>query len=369
MIHLKLILLLSLLAFGCAKQSASEEEVFFLGADLSYVNELLDCGAQYRSNGQLVDPYHLFGEKGANISRIRLWHSPDWKNGYSNYQDVELAIQRSKEAGMQILLDFHYSDTWADPQHQVIPKAWENIDDLNVLKDSLYNYTYQTLASLHAKGLTPEFVQVGNEINIEIMQDSANMVVDTINWERNITLINVGLQAVADFSQDKQAEIQKMIHIAQPENALWWFAAAEQYGLGDYDWMGISYYPKWSIYGLDSLGLAIGSLIKTYRKELMVVETAYPYTLENFDEGKNILGEEALLPNYPATPAGQYAFMKRLTDITTSAGGRGVIWWEPAWVSTDCSTPWNKGSNWENATWFDAGNGNEALEVFKIFTN
>lgn len=342
-------------------------DTFYLGGDMSYVNEMLDCGAEYHDKHKLVDPYQLFGQKGANISRLRLWHNPKWTD-YSNYKDVELAIKRSKEAGMEVLLDFHYSDTWADPQHQVIPKAWEAITDLEVLKDSLYQYTYHTLTALHAKGLTPEWVQVGNEVNIEIMQDSANMNVDTINWERDLSLINAGMKAVDDFSEANGTDVETMIHIAQPENALWWFAEAKRYGIADFDWMGLSYYPKWSSYGLDSLSVALDSLIKTYDKQLMIVETAYPYTLENFDEGKNILGEEALVSGYPATPKGQYDFMKKLIEITSKAGGRGVIYWEPAWVSTDCSTPWNKGSNWENATFFDEGEGNEALEVFDLLS-
>jgi arabinogalactan endo-1,4-beta-galactosidase len=129
----------------------------------------------------------------------------------------------------------------------------------------------------------------------------------------------------------------------------------------------LSYYPKWSIYSLDSLSIAIDSLIKTYNKKLMIVETAYPYTLENFDEGHNILGKEALISGYDATPKGQYSFMKKLKEITFKSGGKGVIYWEPCWVSTACETPWNKGSNWENATYFDAANNNEALPVFDLF--
>ncbi|MFT7233307.1 MAG: arabinogalactan endo-1,4-beta-galactosidase [Cyclobacteriaceae bacterium] len=365
--NIALTLIIITVLVGCkGKFKEGSTEIFYLGGDLSYVNEMIDCGAEYRINGELIDPYELFGKKGANISRLRLWHNPKWTN-YSDYSDVELAIERSKKNGMAVLLDFHYSDTWADPQHQVIPKAWENISELSVLADSLYKYTYQTLHKLHEKDLLPEFVQVGNEINIEILQDSASMVVDTINWKRDLTLINAGLKAVADFCETNGTEVGTMIHIAQPENALWWFAEAEKFGIANFDWIGLSYYPKWSIYSLDSLSIAIDSLIKTYNKKLMIVETAYPYTLENFDEGHNILGKEALISGYDATPKGQYSFMKKLKEITFKSGGKGVIYWEPCWVSTACETPWNKGSNWENATYFDAANNNEALPVFDLF--
>lgn len=358
--------ILLFLFIGCQGQS---DNTFYQGGDLSYLNELLDCGAVFRAEGKKVDPYQLFGDKGANISRLRLWHTPDWKNGYSDFKDVEKAIRLSKEAGMSVLLDFHYSDTWADPQHQVIPKAWEGIENLDVLADSLYQYTYGTLMALYQEGLTPEMVQVGNEVNIEIMQDSANMVVDTINWARNIQLLNAGLKAVGDFSQETGTRIERMMHIAQPENALWWFATAEKYGLGNYEWIGISYYPKWSSYGLDKLSSAIDSLINTYEKEFMIVETAYPHTMNNTDPAHNILGEDALIPGYPATEDGQYGFMKKLMEITRKSSGRGVVYWEPGWVTSDCSTLWGQGSHWDNATFFDAAKGNEALKVFEVFKN
>ncbi|MEM6526621.1 MAG: glycosyl hydrolase 53 family protein [Bacteroidota bacterium] len=365
MVRLTVIFVLIFTGFGSFTQERDQGS-FYLGADLSYVNELLDCGAEYRYNGELVDPYQLFAEKGANISRIRLWHSPGWTD-YSDYEDVALAIQRSKAVGMDVLLDFHYSDTWADPQHQVIPQAWRHISDHDLLKDSLYHYTYGTLKALHAKGLSPEFVQIGNEVNIEIMQDSASMVVDTINWSRNLSLLNAGLKAAHDFSTDHSVNIETMIHIAQPENALWWFSEARQHGIADFDWIGLSYYPKWSAYGIDSLGIALDSLISTYGKDVMIVETAYPHTLNDVDQAGNILGKDALIPGYPATPKGQYDFLERLIEITRKSGGKGVIYWEPAWVTSDCSTLWGQGSHWDNATFFDGVNGNEALPVFDLF--
>lgn len=357
------IILIIALTWSCQQKKSP---TVYVGSDLSYVNEILDCGGAYRSAGELVDPYKLFAEKGNNLVRLRLWHNPEW-SGYSNFEDVKLAIKRSKAEGMDILLDFHYSDTWADPQHQVIPKAWEGISDLSILSDSLYDYTYNTLQKLSEADLLPEFVQVGNEINIEIMQDSAMMRVDTINWKRNLTLINAGLKAVKDFSNQSGQNIQRMIHIAQPENGLWWFNEATKNGLGDFEWIGLSYYPKWSTYGLEELSVALDSLINTYEKELMIVETAYPQTLENVDDAHNILGEDALIEGYEATPSGQLSFMKRLLKETLNAGGRGVIYWEPAWVTSDCSTKWGQGSHWENASFFDGKNGNEALASFEFF--
>jgi arabinogalactan endo-1,4-beta-galactosidase len=144
-----------------------------------------------------------------------------------------------------------------------------------------------------------------------------------------------------------------MLHIAQPENALKWFKEAKENGVEDYDWIGISYYPLWSDYDLNNLGEALSTLIHTYDKKLMIVETAYPFTLENIDQAGNILGAEALIPGYPATQQGQLDYLLRLTEIIKESGGQGLVYWEPAWISSNCETRWGKGSHWDNATLFD----------------
>jgi len=363
--YLNYLLIPGLLLIFAACNRSGDNKVY-LGADLSYVNEMEDCDGEFRENGKVMDPYELFANKGCNLVRVRLWNNPAW-SGYSDYKDVELTIRRSKAQGMEVLLDFHYSDTWADPQHQVIPKAWENISELSVLGDSLYNFTYNTLMKLAAKNILPELVQVGNEVNIEIMQPEDSMNVSSINWERNIYLLNLGIKAVKDVAQKAGKEIQIVIHIAQPENALWWFDEAEKNELSGYDWIGLSYYPKWSTYKFDDIPQAIDSLRKKFNKRVMIVETAYPFTFENADEAGNILGEDALIPNYPATPEGQLKYMTHLVKLTLQGGGEGVIYWEPAWISTRCSTPWGQGSHWDNAIFFDAKNGNGALSAFGFF--
>ena len=147
-----------------------------------------------------------------------------------------------------------------------------------------------------------------------------------------------------------------MLHIAQPENALWWFEQASNNGVTDYDWIGLSYYPKWSEYNLNNVGEALSTLILTYDKKLMVVETAYPYTLTDIDNANNILGNDALINGFPATEQGQLDYLNNLSQAIYDAGGMGLIYWEPAWVSTSCSTLWGQGSHWDNATLFDANN-------------
>jgi len=147
-----------------------------------------------------------------------------------------------------------------------------------------------------------------------------------------------------------------MLHIAQPENGLWWFEQAKQNSVTDYDWIGLSYYPKWSEYSIENVHTPIATLINTYNKKLMIVETAYPFNLENIDNADNILGTDALISGYSASQQGQLDYLNDLQSAIENAGGSGLIYWEPAWVSTKCSTKWGQGSHWDNATLFDHNN-------------
>lgn len=327
-----------------------EDISFYYGADLSYVNQMEDCGAIYtNSNGVVKDPYTIFKDAGANLVRVRLWHNPTWTN-YSNYNDVKLTIEKAKANGIKVLLDFHYSDTWADPSHQQIPAAWlSQINNTAALGDLLYDYTYETLNNLSNSGLLPDIVQIGNEINPMILQDGDLQW--PIDWTRNSALINKGIKAVRDISAAKNKEIEVMLHIAQPENGLWWFEQATQNGITDFDWIGLSYYPIWSDYNLNNVGGALSTLINTYNKRLMIVETAYPFTLNFDDSTNNILGSNALISGYEATQQGQLNYLNQLKTVVKNSGGEGIIYWEPAWVSTLSNGC--EGSAWENAALFD----------------
>src|SRR5262245_9676252 len=124
-----------------AAASAAPPTERFAGVDLSYVNEVEACGAEYRVGGVRKDPYELFAAAGANLVRLRLWNAPDWTT-YSTEADVTRSIERAHKAGMKVLLDFHYSDDWADPQKQTIPAAWKaDIDDPDKLATHVYEYT------------------------------------------------------------------------------------------------------------------------------------------------------------------------------------------------------------------------------------
>ena len=328
---------------------------FYYGADLSYVNEMEDCGAIYTDmDNNIKDPFKIFYEAGANLIRIRLWHNPKWTN-YSNYEDVKKSIRRAKSNQMKVLLDFHYSDTWADPSKQEIPSDWLNyINDTETLGDLLYNYTFDTLNNLANSGLLPDIVQIGNEINPMILQhDELKWPID---WVRNSSLINKGIKAVRDISSKTSVNVEVMLHIAQPENGLWWFKEADSAGISDYDWIGLSYYPIWSEYTLSNISSPLKTLIDNYNKRLMIVETAYPFTLKNADNANNILNEDSLISGYPASQLGQLNYLNELKKKIEEAGGEGLIYWEPAWVSTNCKTLWGQGSHWDNATLFDHNN-------------
>ena len=347
-----------LLMLSCCNNQQPESNnvnpnpTYFLGADLSYINEMENCGAVYHNSlGQPQDPYVVFSQAGANLVRLRLWHSPVWTN-YSNLEDVKKSIRRSKKEGMKVLLAFHYSDDWADPYSQDVPEDWlPFVDDITRLSDALYSYTYDVLKELHSLNLLPDIVQVGNEINAMILQRPDEL--KPIEWKRNATLLNRAIKAVRDFTDSTVNKVEVMLHIAQPENALWWFNDAKENGVVDFDFIGISYYPKWSNKNLQELGGAITTLKNMYHKEIIIVETAYPFTLDGQDEANNILGQDSLEDEFPATQDGQLAYLNALHKTVKDSGGSGVLYWEPAWVSTSCATRWGKGSHWENATLFD----------------
>ncbi len=333
----------------------------YLGGDLSYVNEMEDCGAVYRLDGKPIDPFVLLKREGGTIVRVRIWNNASWTH-YSNYTDVLKTIRRAHGAGLQALLDFHYSDDWADGGKQIPPAAWAKLStDQQV--EALHDYTLDILRRLDADGAMPELVQVGNETNPELL--GGRIPGEPINWERNARLLNAGIRAVQEAGRSGSIAPRIMLHVAQPENVLPWFDAATKAGVSGYDLIGISYYKKWSDYSPEQLERTIAETKRRYGKDVILVETGYPFTLEGADTANNLLGTDALVPGYPATPEGQHRFMVDVTQRTIDAGGIGVVYWEPYWVSTRCGTRWGKGSDWENATWFDYKS-HEVLPVFEF---
>ena len=324
---------------------------YTLGVDLSYVNQMEDCNAVYYENGTAQEVYSIFSEHQAQVIRIRLWHTPD--SGYSGFSDVTNSISRAKAAGMKVLLDFHYSDTWADPGKQTRPRAWSGITDINLLADSVYSYTFKVLSDLKAVNILPEFVQIGNETNGNIMVEAGELLYP-LNWPRNIELFNAGIQA----AKDVDSTIQTVIHIADPSVATWWFTTAATHDFANFDIVGLSYYPEYHDIDVSGVGQEINNLKSQFNKPVWIVETGYPWTLDNNGDSGNILGETSILPGYsnPPTIKSQKNFLINLTYAVISNGGMGVIYWEPAWVTTTCTTQWGQGSHYDNATFFDFSN-------------
>lgn len=336
-----------------------------LGADLSFANEMEDCGAVFREAGKPVDPFVLTRAHGGNLVRVRLWNSPGWTR-YSTYDDALKTIRRAHAAGMEVLLDFHYADDWADGNHQPPPAAWAGLDAAGQAR-ALHDFTRDTLDALAAAGQLPEWVQVGNETNPEMLRDArpGEKPERPIDWARNARLLNAGIAAVREAAKAHGRSIGVMLHIAQPENVIGWFDAAVAANVIDFDVIGISYYPKWSKYNLSGLGKVIDAAHRRYGAQVWVVETAYPFTTDYADTTTNLLGTDSTVPGYPITPQGQLRFMQDLVRTVVANGGNGVVYWAPDRVSTRCKTRWGVGSDWENATWFDIRS-HEALPVVQF---
>lgn len=280
--------------------------------------------------------------------RVRIWNDAKWTK-YSGFEDVVKTLRRAKAAGLKTLLDFHYSDDWADGDKQIAPAAWAQLS-ADGQAAALHDYTYKTLIKLNALGLMPDWVQVGNETNGELMAGATRA---DINWTRNAKLFNAGILAVRKAGAAAGKRPKVMLHIAQPENVLKWFDAATKAGVADYDLIGISYYRKWSTRSMQQLGATIRDAKSQFKADVVLVETAYPFTNAAEDASPNLLSADSLIDGYPATKKGQLNYLTDITQITVNNGGIGVIYWEPAWVSSSCKTRWGPGSNWENAAWFD----------------
>ena len=362
---MKKLTLFTLICFWFQNINAQD---FYFGADLSYVNEMEDCGAVYKEDNLVKDPYNIFADHGCNLVRLRLWHTPDWYdslnngNRYSDLADVKKSIQRAKGEGMQVLLDFHLSDTWADPGRQLIPAAWTAVvDDLEVLKDSLYLYIYSTLNELYQENLLPEMVQIGNETNRGILQTQATIDAGwSLDWERNSELFNSAILAVRDFENTTGSNIQIALHVAGPESSNWYIENFVANGVSDFDIIGISYYHQWhGDTNISQLGSFVANLKQAYNKEIMVFEAGYPWTANGNDTANNVLSTPH--PDYtPFSIVHQKEYLIAVARSIIDNGGKGMIYWEPAWVSTSCATQWANGSHYENATFFDFDNNLQA---------
>jgi arabinogalactan endo-1,4-beta-galactosidase len=327
---------------------------YYKGADLSFVKELEGCGVKWKENNENKDIFSIFSSHGANIVRLRIWHTP--LSGKNGYIDTDSLISRAKKSGLKVILDFHYSDTWTDPSNQKCPAAWMNVvNNPTALADSLYNYTKNILKTLQSKNLMPEFVQVGNETNGGMCFGGDGVVTWPTDWSKQKLLYNAGIKAVREI--DPNCKI--ILHQADPANTEWWAGELKNNGVTDYDILGISYYPTWhTTKTINDVGTIISNIKQNFQKDVMIVETGLPWSDSWDDNVTNVMNGVPSGYGTSSSPENQAKWLTDLSNKVLSAGGAGIIYWEPDWVASHvagCVSDFG-GSTWENVALFDFNN-------------
>ena len=342
--------------------------VFLRGVDASYLQQIEDAGGLYYDAETefltaATDALQIFKNHGVNSIRLRLWHSPIIR--YNNLDHTLVMAKRVKDLGMGLVIDFHYSDTWADPGKQTKPAAWASLP-FDQLEQAVYDYTREVITALKKQGTLPDMVQIGNEITPGMLWDDGRVggSYDT-NWPRFAALLKAGVRGVND-SLESGERVQIILHIDTGGNnatSRWFFDHILEQEV-PFDVIGLSYYPWW--HGtLADFAANVTDLAERYQKPIVVAETAYPWSLENNDTMGNLVGPQSeLLPEFPATVAGQRDFLLAEMKILHSLPddlGRGLFYW----AADDITSP-RFGSVFENAATFDfGGNVLESLDVFK----
>lgn len=239
----------------------------------------------------------------------------------------------------------------------MVPAAWAAVvNDQNVLADSLRNYISSTLTKLGNENLLPDIIQIGNETNRGILlSQEVNDQGWTLDWSRNVFLFKAAQAAIDEIEFQYGVPIPTAIHIADPADVPWYIEQFVANGYNDFDIIGISYYWQWhQPVSIPQVGQIITSLKQDHPgKDVMIFETGYGWTTQNADAANNILFNTH--PDYtPLSMANQKQWMIDLTQEVIDHGGKGLVYWEPAWISTGCSTQWGVGSHWDNATFFSA---------------
>lgn len=304
----------------------------------------------YDSFGKAVSLLDFYKNNGVNTIRLRTWVG---ENNEYNLKEIAQFSNQVKTAGFLSWIDMHYSETWADPGNQAIPQNWKNLP-LKTLIDSMVEYTKQV-----CEITKPDIIQVGNEIN--------NGMVWPVGTIGDTSAFFKILRACTKQCRISAPNARILLHYAGVNNALaffWWMRDHQV----DYDIAGVSYYPKWHGHSLDSVFSVLGDIQFYLRKQPIIAETSYPFTLGWNDYTNNVMGSNAdLLPGYPASPEGQYSFMRELVQRSRKLPfASGVCYWESNWVAYLGKTATN-GSPWENQAWFDFSN--KALPVNWIFKN
>ncbi|MFJ3665716.1 arabinogalactan endo-beta-1,4-galactanase [Streptomyces sp. NPDC090106] len=344
-------------AAPAAAASAHGRRLPIRAMDISSLPKNEDHGAVYRTaDGRREDPVRLLAHAGITHARLKVWVNP--VDGYNDKARVLPLARRLRRAGIGIWIDFHYSDTWADPAHQTKPAAWSGLD-VTGLARAVYDHTADVLGALRRQGTPADLVQVGNEINGGMLwPEGKNWGSDSGGWEGLAVLLKAGLSA----ARDTTPRVRTMLHIASGGDngtSRWWFDNAVAYGL-DFDIIAQSYYPFWHG-SLETAAANFADITARYGKPVVIAETAYPFTLGSEDDINDILNSPSqLTPGYPATPEGQAAWLRAVADLAAAVpGGQGLgyCYWEGVWTFR-AGSGWNpedpgSGNAWENLALFD----------------
>jgi len=309
---------------------------FVLGMDASCVPSLEAGGVKYYDhNGVEKDVYKILAENGINYIRVRIWNDPfdENGNGYGGGNcDVSNAIkigERATENGMKLLVNFHYSDFWADPSKQMAPKAYEGMT-IDEKTKALYEYTCDSLKQLVDAGVDVGMVQIGNETNGAMCGETS---ADANGWENISKLMSAGSKAVREICPNALV----VVHFANPEkvtNYAGYSSNLDFYGV-DYDVFASSYYPFWHG-SLDNLSKVLSNVAEKYGKKVMVAETSYAFTADDSDFFGNTIGDGgAIVKDYPFTYQGQANLVRDVIDtvVNKTTNGIGVFYWEGTWIS------------------------------------
>lgn len=333
-------------------------EDFIRGVDISSVISLEQSGVKfYDVWGIRADVFKVLAQAGVSHVRIRVWNNPydNDGNGYGGGNcDLEKAIEMGKRAtrnGLKVLIDFHYSDFWADPAKQKAPKAWQNYSVAR-RADVIYNFTKDSLTQLVNAGVNVDMVQVGNETGYGFCGcatwDMGNDYT-VVPFSDIAQLMNAGSRAIREIDKN----ILVVVHNTEPNSGYQWISKDYHDNNVDYDVFASSYYPN--IHGsIANLKSELKYIADTYDKKVMVAETQYPYTKDNGDDYTNALSEKIGDMKYPISVQGQAQHVRDVCQAIHEIGdkGIGVFYWECAWIPvgtvwSDNEPIWGQyGSGW-----------------------
>jgi arabinogalactan endo-1,4-beta-galactosidase len=319
-----------------------------LGVDVSTAQRALDLGADYYdANGNAADPLDILKGLGTNYVRLRVWHNP--ASGYNNKAKVLAYAKRVQAKGLKLLVDFHYSDTWADPGRQDKPATWST-HGISQLQTDVYDHTYDVCTSLKAQGTAPDSVQIGNEINVGMLWDDGKVI--------NNDFTNLSLLLKSGYNAAKACDsgTKVIIHTANAdsdEHARWFYDGIRAKGV-NWDITALSYYCMWHG-SLSTLYNVVADLKSRYGRDVLIAETAYPFTSANADGTGNAI--DSGCADYPLTWEGQATNFSHVQNTARDAGAIGVFYWEPTWYAIP-------GNGWDPADINNSGNGWDNMAVF-----